>query len=120
MNYIIISDGQEYKIAEILENHKNHYIVKTFPNYEKRKVKLEHKIYPISTNDINKFYIQVSDLIKIIDIKLLSELIDEKKYSLDELSNLYFGEKYSEIEKTALLYKLAHHWVHFNNFQNAL
>ncbi len=118
MNYIIISDGLEYKIAEILENHKNHYIVKTFPHYEKRKVKLEHKIYPIIANDINKFSIQVSDLIKIIDIKLLSELIDEKKYSLDELSNLYFGEKYSEIEKTALLFKLAYYWVYFNNFQN--
>lgn len=120
MSYIVISDALNYKIAQVVESHKNHLLVEWIPDRSKRKIKVEHQIYPLnSTINIADFYKQVEQLVPDIDSGLLGELIDEtSKTSIQELATIYFGDNPNETQITALLFKLASQNIDFYNYQN--
>ncbi len=119
MSYIVISDALNYKIAQIIESHKNHLLVEWIPDKSKRKIKIEHQIYPLnSTINITDFYTQVEQLVPDIDSGLLAELIDEtSKTSIQELAAIYFGDNPNQTQTTALLFKLASQNIDFYNYQ---
>ena len=118
MEFLIIADGNSYKIATVIESHKNHSQVELFDDKTKKKIKANQIIYSIN-DDIKHFNQELQKAISQIDIPLLSELINEgQKASLEELSELYFGNDAKVSEKTALLFKLAENNLEFQNYQD--
>ena len=118
--YLVIADGLSYKLAKVLENHKNHYQVELLEDNSKKKVKSTQLIYQLTPGiNITQFSTQVQQIQDSIDTELLAELINEDdKMSLEQLSLLYFGEDAGLAEKTALLFNLAQENSVFNNFLN--
>lgn len=118
MNYVVISDGNAYKIAKLGNEYKNHVVVEVVPEGYQKKIKAKEQIYTLTTTNIDDFQTQVNALIATIDIGLLSELIDstEEKIYINELSNIYFGEKTNQITTTALLFALIKDGVTFHNY----
>ncbi|MCX8514319.1 MAG: RNB domain-containing ribonuclease [Burkholderiales bacterium] len=118
MNYLVVSDGKDYKIAQQLENHKNNLVVELFGTQHKKKVKLNQVIFTI-TQEINQFVAQVKQISLELDVELLAELINEvDKVAIDELADLYFGTNPDLCQKTALLTKLAENNILFYNFMD--
>ncbi len=118
MEYVIITDGNSYKLATMIESHKNHSQVELFEDKTKKKVKQNQIIFTI-TEDIKKFNQELQTTIPQIDIPLLSELINEnEKNSLEVLSSIYFGDDAILSHKTALLFKLADSHIEFHNYQD--
>ncbi len=118
MEYVIITDGNSYKLATMIESHKNHSQVELFEDKTKKKVKQNQIIFTI-TEDIKKFNQELQITIPQIDIPLLSELINEnEKNSLEVLSSIYFGDDAILSHKTALLFKLADSHIEFHNYQD--
>lgn len=118
MECLVIADGNSYKLATVIESHKNHSQVEFLIDKTKKKIKSNQIIFAID-EDIKHFNQELEDALPQIDIPLLSELINEgEKTSLDELSELYFGNKAKLSQKTALLFKLAGNNVEFHNYQD--
>jgi exoribonuclease-2 len=118
MNYIVVSDGKDYKIAHEIENHKNNLVVELFGTQQKKKVKLNQIIFSIN-QEINQFITQVGQISNEIDVELLAELIaEDAKISIAELADLYFGPNQELTQKTALLFKLADTNIIFYNFMD--
>lgn len=118
MNYLIVCDNFEYKIAELVEAYKNHIQVILHPNEVKRKFGIKQIIYKLHTTDIGQFVTQLESID--IDLVLLFELIEDTTHYLQisDLSKLYFGDTYSEIQMTALLIALARQTIDFDNRQD--
>lgn len=116
MDYVIISDGLSYKIAQLIESHKNNHIVKLANNL--KKVKQNQLIYPIEPKNVAQ--IDKINLIEIqIDTQLLYELMDdESRLTIHELALLYFGEQVTPLEMTSLLFTLAAEETLFHNYQD--
>ena len=118
MDLIVLSDFNSYKLATIIENHKNNCQVEIFEDKSKKKIKQNQIIYTINDN-LEKFNTELQTLISQIDIPLLSELVDEgQRCHVDELSTIYFGEDANLCQKTALVFKLANSNVEFHNYQD--
>ncbi len=117
MSYLIISDGQTYKIAHLIEAYKTHLQVELVPEKLRKKIKPEYKLYQLKTNDITNFQTQINNLTPSIDTELLWDMIEEfdQKLSITELSKLYFGDHYTEIEQTTLLFAITTQNIIFNN-----
>lgn len=119
MSYLIINDGNTYKIAQVIETFKNHQQVELVSEKIKKKIKLEQTIYQLSTEDINQFSQTLNQLILDIDINLLSDtLADSSRTSIKQLAELYFGNNYNEIELTALLLALASETIQFIDYKD--
>ncbi|MFN8769484.1 MAG: ribonuclease catalytic domain-containing protein [Neisseriaceae bacterium] len=120
MSYVIISDGQEYKIAHLIETFKTHQQVEILPDNIRKKIKLEQTLYKLNTNDIKHFLSQIETLIPAIDTELLWDMIENTsdKISIIELSQIYFGDSYTEAEITSLLFSLAKQVIEFNNYKD--
>jgi exoribonuclease II len=134
MNYLIVSDGLDYKIAKILEKYKNNYQVELIPSKIKKKIKSEQQIYlldldsiisgikNINNSDIiDNVLIQINTLIQDIDIMLLRDIIGDnfiQKFHINELANIYFGNNPSQIQITALLFTLAQYSSEFHNYMD--
>ncbi|MFN7094896.1 MAG: ribonuclease catalytic domain-containing protein, partial [Burkholderiales bacterium] len=120
MTHLIISDGTEYKIATLLESHKNHYQVELCDTKLCKKIKSEHKLYEIALPSIYDFQHELAKKIPEIDSELLWELIDNPndKHSIYDLANLYFGTKVSQLELTALLFHLAEQKIEVQNYMD--
>jgi exoribonuclease II len=118
MGYLIICDGYDYKIAKLIEEHKNHIQVTLYPDEIKRKFGIKQRIYEIDANDINEFAKQIATIE--IDISLLFELIeDTTNYnSINNLASLYFGNNYSQVQMTALLFTISKQKIDFDNRQD--
>jgi hypothetical protein len=71
MDNLVITDGCNYKLAQIIESHKNHYQVELFDDKTKKKIKINQALYPVPQN-IVEFNQNVQQLIPQIDIPLLS------------------------------------------------
>ena len=118
MECLVIADGNSYKLATVLESHKNHSQVELFDDKIKKKIKSSQIIFTI-TEDIKKFNHELQATIPQIDIPLLSELINEnEKNSLEILSSIYFGDDATLSQKTALLFQLANSNIEFHNYQD--
>ena len=119
MNYIVISDNGQYKIAQVIESYKNQYQVKLYLENLTKKIKLNQVIYQIE-DDIALFSQQLNQLIPQIDTQLLYELIDENGLNMHihELAKLYFGENPSTMQTTSILFKLTLDNTLFHNYQD--
>ena len=116
MNYIIINDGLYYKIAREIEVFKNHIVVELYNEKITKKIKITQLIYKLNEN-ISDLILNIDKMKSEFDIELLFELLNEnEKYSIDDLSLLYFSDKYTILQKTALLMKLAEEKILFHNF----
>lgn len=115
MNYIIVYDGSEYKIAKLVETHKNHIQILLYPNDTKKKLGIKQLIYEINASDINQFAAQIAAID--IDVNLLFELIEDtvKYIPITDLACLYFGNDYSQVQMTALLITLSKQKIDFDN-----
>jgi hypothetical protein len=117
MSFALISNAQSYHIVTITESFKNHSIVTMVEDGQSRKFGNKQIVYLIDHHDINIFYKNMLAIKSNIDITLLTELIEDTvtKFSIDELSKLYFGENYDIVNKTALLILLAEKSTDFDN-----
>ncbi|MBP9743202.1 MAG: hypothetical protein KBD37_07590, partial [Burkholderiales bacterium] len=114
--YVIISDGLSYRIAQLIENHKNNYLVKLANNL--KKIKLNQLIYPIEPTIAAQIE-KINHIMTEIDIQLLYELMnDESRLTIRELAILYFGEQVTILQMTSLLFKLAAEETLFHNYQD--
>jgi exoribonuclease II len=120
MEYLVISDGLDYKIVGVLETHKNQIQVEDIATQQKKKIKTTQQLYVINTNNINQFINDVTKLQQTLDIGLIFELIEDTitKFTIYQLADLYFGDSYTQIEITALLMSLANNRIDFNNNLN--
>ena len=118
MHGMVVTDGNSYKLAIIIESHKNHSQVELFEDKTKKKIKQDQIIFTI-TEDITAFNQKLQTIIPQIDIPLLSELINEgEKNSLEVLSSIYFGGGATLCQTTALLFRLADAHIEFHNYQD--
>jgi exoribonuclease-2 len=118
MECVVIADGNSYKLATIIESHKNHSQIELFEDKTKKKIKQNQIIFTI-TEDIKNFNQELQATVPQIDIPLLSELINEnEKNSLEILSSIYFGDDATLSQKTSLLFKLADSHIEFHNYQD--
>lgn len=119
MSYLIISDGLQYRIASVLETHKNHTLVELTSDKSKKKVKSSQIILTTEQN-ISQFEQEVNKLSPQIDTQLLAELMEsgETKVSISDLADLYFGDNPTPVQITALLFSLADNNAVFHNFQD--
>jgi exoribonuclease-2 len=115
VSYLIVCDNSEYKIAKLIEAHKNHIQVTMYPDEIKRKFGIKQQVYEIKSADIKHFATQIADID--IDVALLFELIDDTTsyIPISDLSNLYFGENYNQLQMTALLFALEKQKINFDN-----
>jgi len=114
MSYAIINDGHTYKVAQIIETFKSHQQLLIIPENSKRKLKLEQTIYTLNITDIDKFMQTIANLLPDIDIQLLCAVIEENhKYTIWQLAELYFNERYSEAQLSALLFAISNHTIEF-------
>ena len=90
MSYLIVCDHSEYKIAKLVEAHKNHIQVTMYPDEAKRKFGIKQQIYEIKASDINQFATQITQVD--IDVPLLFELIEDTTnyITISDLSHLVF------------------------------
>lgn len=117
VSYFIISDGIAYKIAKIVEEHKNNLVVQLMPDLIDKKIKTKDKIFPLVASDIDEFQKQVMSTQSEIDIALLAELIESTtdKMSINDLADIYFAATKNEVFVTALLFTLAESSTLFEN-----
>lgn len=115
MSYLIVCDSTEYKIAKLVEAHKNHIQVSMYLDETKRKFGIKQQIYEIKSSDIKQFVTQIDKID--IDTGLLFELIEntDEYIPICDLANLYFGDNYQEVQMTALLFALAKQKIDFDN-----
>ncbi|HLX55036.1 MAG TPA: RNB domain-containing ribonuclease, partial [Aquella sp.] len=115
MSYLIIYDNSEYKIAKLIETYKNHFLVTMYPEETKRKFGIKQLIYEIKAGDIEQFATQITKTD--IDTALLFELIEDTDnyISISDLANLYFGDNYTQVQMTALLFALAKQKIDFDS-----
>jgi hypothetical protein len=120
VTYFVVGINFEYKIAKVVEEHKNNLVVELYPEREHKKIKPIQKTLPITTIDIQDLYDKALALKLDIDVFLLGELIDstEEKFSFRSLGEIYFSDNVSEIESIALLFALANHSELFENYQD--
>ncbi len=116
MNYIMINDGLFYKIAKETEVFKNHILVELHQEKVAKKIKITQLIYRINEN-INELTLNIDKIKSDIDVELIFELLtDQEKYTIDDLSLLYFNNNYTISQKSALLIKLSEEKILFHNF----
>ena len=117
MNYIVVSDNGAYKIAHIIETHKNNLIVELLPDNCKRNIATKHQIYPVTPANINDFARLVEERVQSIDVGLLWELVETPtdKMSIQALAQIYFGDPVDQVALTALLFALERQGIDFQN-----
>lgn len=115
MSYLIVYDNPEYKIAKLVEAHKNHIQVTMYPDDAKRKFGIKQQIYEIKASDINQFATQIAQIE--IDTALLFELIEDTSnyIPISDFASLYFGDNYQQTQMTALLFALAKQKIDFDS-----
>lgn len=120
MSYLVVSDGENYKIAHLIEAFKTHQQVEMIPEGTRKKIKPEQSLYKLKTSDVKNFIAQVEGLIPTIDTQLLWDMLEDstQKITINELAELYFGSIYTETEITSLLFAITTQNLSFYNHLN--
>lgn len=121
MNYIIYLDKSELQVAKIIKSNKNQLQVEDLLQKIPKTITSSNCIYELN----NDRSINPNDLLSInknhihnTDIDILFESLDYNvNYKINELAQLYFGNKYNEIDVLKLLYSLFNEKIKFD-FKN--
>lgn len=115
----IIYFQAKFMVATLLESHRNYDVFELVETKTPQKLKALHKIYAIDVTNIDQFVVELNQLIPQIDTTLLAEMVDYgTDYTIAQLSDWYFGDNYSCLQKTALIFALNTDKINFLNLEN--
>ena len=113
MNYALILDNNQYQFVKLITTEKKHSVVQLFEQTTDKKIKNDNLMLSF-TSDPRDFAPELQQLRTEIDLPFLWELAEEQaQWTLDNLTNLYFGS-HELIQKLALLLAISEPAIYFS------
>lgn len=114
MNYALILDNNQYQFAKLITTEKKHSVVQLFEQTTDKKIKNDNLVLSF-TSDPRNFEPALQQLRAEIDLPFLWELAEEQaQWTLDNLTNLYFGSN-ELTQKLALLLAISEPAIYFSS-----